>query len=78
MARISGVNIPTNKQINIALTYIFGIGRKRASDICIKASIYQSNRVNHLNVVLFTKLLDFVESRFSVVFDLLRDISIRS
>jgi small subunit ribosomal protein S13 len=34
MARISGVNIPTNKKINIALTYIFGIGNKVASDIC--------------------------------------------
>ena len=48
MARISGVNIPTNKKINIALTYIFGIGPKRASNICIKASENQSKRVNQL------------------------------
>jgi len=39
MARISGVNIPTNKKINIALTYIFGIGNKVASDICSEASV---------------------------------------
>ena len=39
MARISGVNIPTNKRIHIALTYIFGIGQKIAGDICSKASI---------------------------------------
>ena len=35
MARISGVNIPTNKKVHIALTYIFGIGNKIAADICV-------------------------------------------
>ena len=39
MARISGVNIPTNKKVNIALTYIFGIGNKIALDICNQAAI---------------------------------------
>ena len=39
MARISGVNIPTNKKINVALTYIFGIGKKVAVDICSEASV---------------------------------------
>ena len=39
MARISGVNIPTNKKVHIALTYIFGIGNKIATDICGDASI---------------------------------------
>ena len=48
MARISGVNIPTNKRASIALTYIFGIGPKRAEDICTKASIEKSKRVNQL------------------------------
>jgi small subunit ribosomal protein S13 len=47
MARISGVNIPTNKKINIALTYIFGIGNKVAGDICSEASvILQKELVN--------------------------------
>ena len=46
MARISGVNIPSNKKIYIALTYIFGIGRKSANDICQKASIDQQKRIN--------------------------------
>ena len=49
MARISGVNIPTNKKIHIALTYIFGIGQKIALDICNKASIDKIKRVNELN-----------------------------
>jgi small subunit ribosomal protein S13 len=75
MARISGVNIPTNKKINIALTYIFGIGRKRASDICIKASIDQSKRVNQLNDEEVTKIRELVESSFSVEGDLRREIS---
>ena len=48
MARISGVNIPTNKKIHIALTYIFGIGPKIALDICNKASIDKTKRVNEL------------------------------
>ena len=49
MARISGVNIPTNKKVNIALTYIFGIGNKIALDICESASIDVSKRVSELN-----------------------------
>ena len=49
MARISGVNIPTNKKINIALTYIFGIGPKIAGDICSFASIDINKRVSELN-----------------------------
>ena len=75
MARISGVNIPTNKKINIALTYIFGIGRKRASDICIKASIDQSKRVNQLNDDEVTKIRELIESSFSVEGNLRREIS---
>ena len=75
MARISGVNIPTNKKIYIALTYIFGIGRKRASDICIKASIDQSKRVNQLNDAEVTKVRELIESSYSVEGDLRRGIS---
>ena len=48
MARISGVNIPANKKIQVALTYIFGIGPKIAGDICSQASIDLSKRVNQL------------------------------
>ena len=75
MARISGVNIPTNKKINIALTYIFGIGQKTASDICIKASIDQSKRVNQLNDDEVTKIRELIESSFSVEGNLRREIS---
>ena len=46
MARISGVNIPTNKKVLVALTYIYGIGPKIAGDICAEASIDLSKRVS--------------------------------
>ena len=46
MARISGVNIPTAKKIHIALTYIYGIGPKIATELCDQASIDKSKRVD--------------------------------
>ena len=75
MARISGVNIPTNKKINIALTYIFCIGQKRAGDICIKTSIDQSKRVNQLSDDEVTKIRELIDSSYTVEGDLRRTIS---
>ena len=48
MARIAGVNIPTNKRVLIALTYIHGIGRAKAVEICQKLGIPDERRVNQL------------------------------
>ena len=76
MARISGVNIPTNKKIHIALTYIFGIGPKIAQDICSKTSIDKTKRVNELNDSEVNKIRELVESNYSVEGDLRRKISI--
>ena len=56
MARISGVNIPTNKKVNVALTYIFGIGSKIASHICNSASIDVSKRVSELKIYSIRKV----------------------
>ena len=75
MARISGVNIPTNKRIHIALTYIFGIGPKIAGDICLEASIDISKRVNQLNDEEVNKIREIIESKHSVEGDLRRKIS---
>ena len=58
MARISGVNIPTNKKVNIALTYIYGIGKKFALDICKDASIDISKRVSDLSDEEVNKIRD--------------------
>ena len=75
MARISGVNIPTNKKIHIALTYIFGIGPKIAQDICNKASIDNTKRVNELKDDEVNKIRELVDSNYSVEGDLRRKIS---
>tara|TARA_B100000700_G_C14515695_1_gene610732 strand:+ start:106 stop:522 length:417 start_codon:yes stop_codon:yes gene_type:complete len=76
MARISGVNIPTNKKINVALTYIFGIGPKIASDICIEASIDLSKRVSELNDNDLNKIRDLIDSKLVVEGDLRRKVSL--
>ena len=75
MARISGINIPTNKRTCIALTYIFGIGPKRANEICEKASIDKSKRVNQLNEDEISKVRELVDKNFVVEGDLRREIS---
>ena len=75
MARISGVNIPTNKKVHIALTYIFGIGKKIASNICVEASIDVSKRVSELNDDELNKIRDLIDNNHSVEGDLRRKIS---
>ena len=75
MARISGINIPTNKRVCIALTYIFGIGPKKALDICTQASIEKSKRVNQLNEEEISKIRELVDNNIVVEGDLRREIS---
>ncbi len=76
MARISGVNIPTNKKIDIALTYIFGIGHKTAFDICKEASIDNNKRVNELNDDELNKIRDLIDQKHVVEGDLRRKVSL--
>ena len=75
MARISGINIPTNKRACISLTYIFGIGPKRAADICTKASIEESKRVNQLTDDEISKIRELVDNNYVVEGDLRREIA---
>ena len=75
MARISGVNIPTNKRVLVALTYIYGIGPKIAGEICSKAAIDLSKRVNQLTDEEVNKIREIIESKHSVEGDLRRKIS---
>ncbi len=75
MARISGINIPTNKRVCIALTYIFGIGPKKALDICTQASIEKSKRVNQLNEEEISKIRELVDNNIVVEWYLRREIS---
>ena len=76
MARISGVNIPTNKKINIALTYIFGIGNKVAVDICSEASVDITKRVSELNDDELNVIRDLIDQKHTVEGDLRRKISL--
>ncbi|MEI6187707.1 MAG: 30S ribosomal protein S13 [Alphaproteobacteria bacterium] len=75
MARIAGVNIPDNKRVEIALTYIYGIGRVKASEICNEASIEISKRVNQLTERDIAKLRDIIDKGFVVEGDLRREVS---
>jgi small subunit ribosomal protein S13 len=76
MARISGVNIPTNKKINIALTYIFGIGNKVAGDICSAASVDITKKVSELNDDELNVIRDLIDQKHTVEGDLRRKISL--
>tara|TARA_B100000579_G_scaffold416541_1_gene412225 strand:- start:377 stop:757 length:381 start_codon:yes stop_codon:yes gene_type:complete len=76
MARISGVNIPTNKKVNIALTYIFGIGNKVAGDICSEASVDIKKRVSELNDDELNAIRDLIDQKHTVEGDLRRKISL--
>ena len=72
MARISGVNIPTAKKIHIALTYIYGIGRTTATDLCRKLEIPAERRVSDLMEEELTRLRDLIDSDVVVEGDLRR------
>ena len=75
MARISGVNIPTNKKISVGLTYIHGIGNKSALEICEKAGIDQNKRVNELLETEVIQIREIIDGSFRVEGELRRDIS---
>jgi len=73
VARIAGVNIPTQKRVEVALTYIFGIGRTRAKDICAKLSIPDARRVHQLTDDEVLKIRELIDRDFVVEGDLRRD-----
>ena len=75
MARIAGVNIPTNKNVGIALTYIHGIGRTSASAICEATSIDPTKRVNELSDADVLKIREHIDANYEVEGDLRREVS---
>ena len=75
MARIAGVNIPTSKRVEIALTYIHGIGRTRAEEICTTAQIPQERRVNELTDAEVAQIREIIDSGYSVEGDLRREVA---
>ena len=76
MARIAGVNIPTAKKIEIALTYIFGIGRKSAQDICVKSGVAGERRVQDLSEEEVAKIRDVIDHDVVVEGELRREIGV--
>ncbi len=75
MARVAGVNIPTQKQVEIALTYIHGIGRKTARDICTKSGIPFNRRVNELSDQDVMRIRELIDSDLNVEGDLRREVA---
>ena len=74
MARIAGVNIPTNKRVPIALTYIHGIGTAIAQQICEAANIDASRRVNELSDAEVLSVREFIDANLTVEGDLRREV----
>ncbi|WP_316977235.1 30S ribosomal protein S13 [Shumkonia mesophila] len=75
MARIAGVNIPTQKRVVIALTYIHGIGRTKARQICEKVGIPMERRVHELTDDETARIRETIDEDYTVEGDLRREIS---
>ena len=76
MARIAGVNIPTNKRVEVALQYIHGIGPKRAKDILSKVGIEQARRVNQLTDAEVLQIRETIDRDYTVEGDLRREVAV--
>mgnify|MGYP001441105022 FL=1 len=76
MARIAGVNIPTNKIVQIGLTYIYGIGDRFSKQICKDLEIPKEKRVNELTDDQILKIREYIDKNFTVEGDLRREHSL--
>ena len=75
MARIAGIDLPRNKRIEIALTYIFGIGRPRAHQICEKAGVAIDTRTDQLGEGEIVRIREIIERDYQVEGDLRREVA---
>ena len=73
MARIAGVNIPTNKRVEIALTYIYGIGRSRARQIRAQAGLPPERRVSELSEAEVIQVREIIDRDYTVEGDVRRE-----
>lgn len=76
MARIAGVDLPRDKRVEVALTYIYGIGRSASQAILAQTRIDSSTRVKNLTEEEITKLRDVIEKRYKVEGDLRREVAL--
>ena len=75
MARIAGVNIPTNKRVKISLRYIFGIGPAKAQQICTTLGIPDDRRVNQMTDDEVLRVRELIDRDFRVEGDLRREVA---
>lgn len=74
MARISGVDLPNDKRVEIGITYIFGVGTTRAREIIKATGVNPNTRVKNLTAEEVTKLRSFIEKNYKVEGDLRREV----
>ncbi len=75
MARIAGIDLPRTKRIDISLTYIYGVGRTRAAEICGKAGVEGGTKTDHLSESEVIKLREIIEREYEVEGDLRREVN---
>jgi len=75
VARIAGVNIPTNKRVEIALTYIHGIGQAKAKEICARVGIAAERRVAQLSESEVIMIREAIDRDYTVEGDLRREVA---
>jgi len=75
LARIAGIDLPRNKRIEIALTYIYGIGRTMAQRILAEAGVSSETRTDNLTEAEIAKIREYIDKNVKVEGDLRRDIS---
>jgi small subunit ribosomal protein S13 len=75
VARVAGVNIPTQKRVEIALTYIHGIGRKTAKEICERIGIAPQRRVQELTDADVLRIREVIDRDYRVEGDLRREVA---
>ncbi len=76
MARLLGIDLPRNKRVEVALTYIYGVGRSRSKEICEFAGIPTTLRTDGLSDEMIAKMRSYVEQHFKVEGDLRREIGL--
>ena len=75
MARIAGIDLPRQKRIEISLTYIYGVGRSKANQICERAGIDGGTKTDHLSEAEVIKLREVIENEYQVEGDLRREVN---
>ena len=78
MARIAGVDLPREKRLEIALTYIYGVGRTRAAETLAATGVSPDTRVKDATEEELVKLRDYIEANFKVEGDLRREVRTRA